>query len=51
MTDELTTTEKNALKWVTFRAYYRNMSGTYLDAQERYFKVDGFLKTLGINDD
>lgn len=51
MTDELTTTEKNALKWVLFRDFYRDLSGTYLDAQERYFKADEFLKALGINDD
>lgn len=51
MTDELTTTERNALKWVLFREFYRGLSGTYRLAQERYFQVDEFLKTLGINDD
>lgn len=51
MTDELTTTEKNALKWVLFRDYYRGQSDSYFDAQDRYFMLDGFLKALGINDD
>ncbi len=51
MTDELTTTEKNAFKWVLFRDFYRDLSGAYLNAQERYFKVDEFLKAIGVNDD
>lgn len=46
MTDELTITEKNALKWVLFRDFYRVLSGAYLDAQDRYFKVDEFLKAI-----
>lgn len=51
MTEELTTTEKNALKWVLFRDYYRGLSNSYNDAQDRWFMVDGFLKALGVNDE
>lgn len=51
MTDELPTTEKNALKWVLFRDFYRGLSSAYLDAQDRYFKVDEFLTAIGVNDD
>ena len=51
MTDELTATEKNALKWVLFRDFYRDLSGTYHNAHDRYFKVDEFLKALGDNQD
>ena len=46
MIDELTITEKNALKWVLFRDFYGGLSDAYLSAQERYFKMNEFLKTI-----
>lgn len=51
MTEELTTTEKNALKWVLFRDFYRGLSDEYIDAQDRWFKMADFLKAIGVNDD
>lgn len=53
MTDQLSTTEKNALKWVLFRDYYRGLSSSHptFNAQDLWFMTEGFLKAIGINDD
>lgn len=51
MTDQLTTTENNALKWVMFRDYYRRLSDSHSLAAERYYDLDKFLRVIGVFDD
>ena len=47
MSDELTTTERNALKWVLFKgAYTKIASNPNMNAQDMWFKLKAWLEMV-----
>lgn len=53
MTDELTTTEKNALKWVLFMDHYRGLlnEGETYSEKTQWSLLKDYLSLLGVDDD
>jgi hypothetical protein len=47
MADELTTTERNALKWALFKgAYAKIASSPSMSAQDMWFKLKAWLEMM-----